>query len=162
MHVTLSHAEERLARHVALRRRVTSLRAGLSPRYGPRGNLLVLDRLGASGEVAAARALGLTYTPRLLAAGRKGDVHGVEVRTRSQEWHDLIVHPADADERPFVLVVLVDPWRVWRVVGWLPGAEAKRERWWRDPAGGRPAYFVPQRHLRPIETLRAQVGGRRA
>jgi hypothetical protein len=27
------------------------------------------------------------------------------------------------------------------------------EKFWADPARGRPAYFVPKEHLHPIETL---------
>jgi hypothetical protein len=38
--------------------------------------------------------------------------------------------------------------------GWCYGSEAMDEKYWADPARGRPAYFVPQSQLRSMESLK--------
>jgi hypothetical protein len=41
-----------------------------------------------------------------------------------------------------------------RIVGWIPGKDAKQEKYWRtDIANREPAWFVPQANLRDIEKL---------
>ena len=48
----------------------------------------------------------------------------------------------------------------YRVHGGMYAREAKQEKYWKDPAGGRPAYFVPQRSLfhRPIAVFHNTTG----
>jgi hypothetical protein len=38
--------------------------------------------------------------------------------------------------------------------GWCYGEEAMRDKFWADPARGRPAYFVGQSFLRSMESLK--------
>jgi len=40
------------------------------------------------------------------------------------------------------------------VHGWIASEDAMQEQWRKDPAGGRPAYFVPQAKLSPLEALK--------
>lgn len=35
----------------------------------------------------------------------------------------------------------------YRVTGWIEGRAGKQAPYWRDPVGGRPAFFVPQAAL---------------
>jgi hypothetical protein len=128
-----------------------NLKLGRRDAYAFRGNGLAAHRLGAVGEYAVAKSLGLFWDgPGEL---RAPDVGLLEVRTRSRHSFDLIVHPRDPDERAVVLVTCEE--YVFRIHGWIWARDAKRERWWRDPAGGRPAYFVPQSALYDLSHLSA-------
>jgi hypothetical protein len=33
----------------------------------------------------------------------------------------------------------------------MKGSDAKRDEWWRNPHGHRPAWFVPQEALTPVK-----------
>jgi hypothetical protein len=65
----------------------------------------------------------------------------------------LIMHDDDKDEKPYILGLVgmeyVD------FVGWLWGREGKQQKFWCDKGrNGRPAFFVGQEFLRPIEALK--------
>ena len=79
-----------------------------------------------------------------------GDVGEFQVRHTHRENGCLIVHPADKDDAPFILVTGLLPNYV--VHGSILGADAKNLEWWRE-GDGRPAYFVPQSALTPIASL---------
>jgi hypothetical protein len=82
----------------------------------------------------------------------EGDIEGgLEVRHTDRLDGCLIIHPKDSDEHPFVLVV--GEVRQMRIVGYLPGREGKKKRYWRVRGVRCPAYFVPQQVLRPIGDL---------
>jgi len=101
---------------------------------------------GALGEMAFAKYLGIFWSGAHEFRGR--DVGGYEVRTRSRHDYDLIVHRNDADGAKFVLLTGINGRYIVR--GWILGSDAKREEWWADPAGGRPAFFVPQSALKDL------------
>jgi hypothetical protein len=63
----------------------------------------------------------------------------------------LIVQKGECPERKFVLVTIDSGETL--LHGWCYGEEAMEERFWADPARGRPAYFVPKENLRPMSTL---------
>jgi hypothetical protein len=107
---------------------------------------------GAAGELAFAKATGLYWSGNLgnLAAD---DVGPFQVRTRSRHEFDLILHDTDPDDRAFVLMTGLLPNYVVR--GWIFARDGKLREYWKDPAKGRPAYFVPQAALRPIAELQA-------
>lgn len=111
------------------------------------------DGMSAVSECWVAELLGRAW----LSQGRgrdkaeDGDVEGgVQVRWTPRVEGSLIVHPADLDWQPFVLVVGAQ-WP-FRVAGWTFGAEAKAKRWWREDVRN-PAYFVPQTRLDALATL---------
>lgn len=79
------------------------------------------------------------------------DVSSIQVRTRTKHSYDLIVHPDDPDEKVFVLVTGLPP--RFRVHGWAIGAFCKDMKHWKDPAGGRPAFFVPKSELIQMSEL---------
>lgn len=111
----------------------------------------------AGGELAAAIVYRLPWTgcyyrslhPKPADIGR-----ATEVRSRSQTWHNLIVHPEDPDDWKFVLVHIDGDFE-YEVCGCISGARAKNPDWWKDPAGGRPAFFVPQTALTPAPQLQS-------
>lgn len=64
----------------------------------------------------------------------------------------LLVHPRDDDHDLFILVVVNG--RNLEIKGWMTGSEAKDKKYWGDKfKNRRPAYWVPQRDLRPFSTL---------
>jgi hypothetical protein len=64
----------------------------------------------------------------------------------------LIVQKGENPDKRFVLVTIQDQKTL--LHGWCHGREAMKDEFWADPAGGRPAYFVGQSFLRPMESLK--------
>lgn len=148
--ITLTPAEYVHAAQAGFLRQAANVCRGRRDAHGYSGDGYDIHVLGAVGEYVVARALGLFWAgPGRLAAP---DVGTLQVRTRSQADYDLIVHPRDADDAVFVLVTGQELRYVVR--GWMYGRDAKQRHFWRDPAGNRPAFFVPQACLRRIEELR--------
>jgi hypothetical protein len=59
------------------------------------------------------------------------------------------------DESPDKILVLVTiQHRITLIHGWIQANEAMKEQWKKDPAGGRPAYFVPKTELQSLSTLK--------
>lgn len=163
MTVRLSLSEIQIAYAVAGQRAVYNMKVGAQHRHGASQGLDsdVLDIIGCRGEMAVAKALNLFWSG---AVGNysAADVGGfVEVRSAMQPGHSLILHPDDRDEAPFVLCYVTRKPEI-ELLGWLWGRDGKAQRYWSDPSGkNRPAFFVPQRELRPmpelIEILRPKV-----
>jgi hypothetical protein len=106
---------------------------------------------GAGGECAVAKALKLYWSGSVDTFKREGDVGDLEVRTRSEDWHELLIRP---DDPSAIYVLVVGKIPHFRLVGWIHSSVAKQRNDWLKPHGGRPpAYFVPQSELRPIEEL---------
>jgi hypothetical protein len=111
--------------------------------------------LGAAGEVAVASYLGLKEHLFKEKEARRGSDDlpgGIDVKTRSKAAYDLIVQRNESPGKKFVLVTVENQQTL--IHGWCYGYEALQEQYWADPARGRPAYFVPKEHLRPMETLK--------
>lgn len=104
---------------------------------------------GALGEIAFAKWANLfpsgAFTLNAVDVGR------FEVRTRSRQGYDLIVHPKDKDDAIFILVVGIDG--TYELQGWIRGADAKQQRHWNEPVKGRAAFFVRREFLNPMDTL---------
>ncbi len=152
MDVRLTWMELYQAAQVGAVRQIEALKLNRPDRYGYSGDGWSIHITGAAAELAVAKASGrywhaLATRPSTL----PGDVGRMQVRWTSRRDGDLILHPDDGDETPFILVVGAAP--TFTLVGWVLGFEGKRSEWWRDPAGGRPAFFVPQAELTPVEVL---------
>jgi len=122
-------------------------------RYDARGDIDALNVTGCLGELAVARYLRAPWvaaTPRF--AHQPTDVAHVQVRTTPLGNGRLLVHPADPDDQPFVLA-RTHRAPVVELVGWILGADAKRDDWWRALQPGRPCYVVPNGALAPLDTL---------
>ena len=116
---------------------------------------LDIHLLGAAGEVAVASYLGMKEHLFKETEARRGSDDlpgGIDVKTRSKTRYDLIVQKNEDVRKKFVLVTIENQKTF--LHGWCYGHEAMQERFWADPARGRPAYFVTKEHLRPMETLR--------
>ena len=114
---------------------------------------LDIHLLGAAGEMAVASYLGMKHELYKETEAKRGsdDLPGIDVKTRSKANYDLIVQKNEDPKKKFVLVTIENQQTL--LHGWCYGHEAVDARYWADPARGRPAYFVPQSALHPMETL---------
>ncbi len=122
------------------------------PRFGDKA--LQVHLLGAAGEMAVASYLGLKHELYKETEAKRGsdDLPGIDVKTRSKKHYDLIVQKNESPSKKFVLVTIENQETL--LHGWCYGEEAMMDEYWADPARGRPAYFVPQKALRSMESLR--------
>lgn len=151
--VKLTLPEVMVAAIVGVMRRLQDLRAERHDRYGleSKHNAWQIDIEGACAEMSVAKWLGV-YWAGALGNLRANDAGPLQVRSSSRANARLIVHPADADDRVFVLVIGSAPW--YRLTGWILARDAKAEKFWTDPGTKRPAYFVPQASLRPMSEVK--------
>jgi hypothetical protein len=150
--------ERRLAMEEGMRRQSVNEAKGLrgrnkGPRFGDKA--LEVHLLGAAGEMAVASYMGLKehlYAEREARRGSDDLPGGIDVKTRSKHKYDLLVQRRSDPAKKFVLVTIENQKTL--LHGWCYGSEAMDEKYWADPARGRPAYFVPQSALRPMESLK--------
>jgi hypothetical protein len=140
----------------AFRRQAVNEIKGLKGRNGGTATgamALTIHLLGAAGEMAVASHLGLKEFLYKEAEAKRGscDLPGIDVKTRSRHSYDLIVQKNESPEKKFVLVTIQDKKTV--IHGWIRGKDAMKKEYWSDPAGGRPAYFVPKTALMPMSAL---------
>jgi hypothetical protein len=141
----------------AFRRQAVNEIRGLKGRNGGATTgamALTIHLLGAAGEMAVASYLGLKDHLYQEAEAKRGscDLPGnIDVKTRSKAGYDLIVQKDESPEKKFVLVTIENKKTL--IHGWICAKDAMKECFWADPAGGRPAYFVPKTALRPMNTL---------
>jgi hypothetical protein len=148
--VKLDSSEYYMAMQSGCMRQVQNRSIGRPHYYGaPTDRAEQFHINGSVGEACVAKHLGKYW----LGTGTFGgsDVEQYEVRSTSRPDGDLILHDYDKDDRPYISVYVSEGVGVIR--GWLLGKEGKKKEFWRDPAKGRPAYFVPTSRLRPIDTL---------
>jgi hypothetical protein len=148
--------EREAACREAFRRQAINEIRGLKGRNGGVATgamALTIHLLGAAGEMAVASHLGLKEFLYKETEAKRGscDLPGIDVKTRSRHSYDLIVQKNESPNKKFVLVTIQDKKTV--IHGWIRGKDAMKEQYWSDPAGGRPAYFVPKTALMPMSTL---------
>jgi hypothetical protein len=150
--------ERQQAMEEGLRRQGFNESKGLRGRNGGAwqgSKALDIHLLGAAGEMAVASFLSMKEHLYQETEARRGSDDlpgGIDVKTRSKTCYDLIVQKQENPEKRFVLVTIESQKTL--LHGWCYGHEAMQERFWADPARGRPAYFVGKEHLRPMETLK--------
>lgn len=151
-----SDEERMLAMEEGHRRQRVNEERGLrgrnkGPRFGPKA--LEVHLLGAAGEVAVASFLGLKHELFKEQEAKRGscDLPGIDVKTRSKHCRDLIVQKNEDPRKKYVLVTIEKQQTL--IHGWCYGQEAMIDEHWSDPAGGRPAFFVPQSKLRPLAEI---------
>jgi hypothetical protein len=150
--------ERRLAMEEGMRRQTVNEAKGLrgrnkGPRFGDKA--LEVHLLGAAGEMAVASYMDLKehlYSEQEAKRGSDDLPGGIDVKTRSKHKYDLLVQRRSDPGKKFVLVTIENQKTL--LHGWCYGSEAMDEKYWADPARGRPAYFVPQSVLRSMESLK--------
>lgn len=110
---------------------------------------------GCIGELAVAKCLDIQWDRSVGTYKSRPDLGvNIEVRHRSNPEFQLIVRNDDKDDSVYILSRGMPP-NVIEVVGWIHGAEAKNSAYLKDHGGyGRPAYFVPDDMLNPMEQLK--------
>lgn len=123
-----------------------------NPQEHPKENPWQSDIEAAMAEYALAKVINEVWYG-------KGDPRGIDVGQENQVRHTLLPHGSlivqkekDKPTDIFWLVTGCDG--KYKVHGWMQGAEAKQEKYWADPTGNWPAYFVPQSDLRSIADYR--------
>lgn len=151
--VTLTLAECLLACQVGTARQLSAIVQGKQNSHGFRGQGFDIHILGAAGELALAKALGIYWTGHINTFKQPDLGTNIQVRTRSSHTYDLIVRDGDADDELFVLVTGTLPaFHIW---GWIRGGDAKQREYLKT-YGSRPeAFFVPHDALHPLATLRS-------
>jgi hypothetical protein len=105
---------------------------------------------GALGEIATAKFLNI-YWDSSVNTWKTEDLRGIQVRTRSKDYYDLIVRKDDPDEDIYVLVT--GRYGKYIIRGWIEGSKAKNPQWIQPYGDRERAYFVPQKLLNPMETI---------
>jgi hypothetical protein len=151
-----SDEERQQAMEEGLRRQGFNESKGLRGRNGGAwkgSKALDIHLLGAAGEMAVASYLGLKQHLYKETEARRGsdDLPGIDVKTRSKSRYDLIVQKGSDARKKYVLVSIENQKTL--LHGWCYGEEAMQERFWADPARGRPAFFVPKNFLHPMSSL---------
>ncbi len=128
----------------------------------PGTNAERIHQLGVGGEYALSLFTGIQWTGRFFSAAtlkkkvRKGGSipdlgSDIEVRTRTKQWHELLVHRNDPKAWRYVLVRFSAPNR-YELVGWQYGTEVKQSQYWKRHLPY-PAFAYPTPMLRSIEEL---------
>ena len=153
-----SDEDKELVRAEAVRRQLVNEKKGLKGRNGGPADgdkALFFHKLGAAGELAVADYLQLReflYQETEAKRGSSDLPPNIDVKTRSRHDYDLI---CQLDEKPGKILVLVTIQnKITLLHGWIKSEDAMKEQWKKDPARGRPAYFVPQSALLPLIDLR--------
>jgi len=149
----LTPSEMRLAALVEVERRVDNLYNYRAARHGADDGWTIGIE-GAAAEMAFAKMIGVFWSGAVGNLKAK-DVGLLQVRSTQRDDGCLILHKWDSDDDVFVLMVGTAPRFDCR--GWLRAADGKTEEFWRDPIGGRPAYFVPQSKLRLYRKAHAKM-----
>lgn len=147
--------EWKMAIGVAADRQLSAIKKGLKDSVNKKKHWvddLTYHAYGVIGEMAAAKVLGLTFTGSVDTFRNHPDLAGVEVRLRSNPSWQLIVRDNDKDNAKYLLVRGVPPSAV-EVVGWIMGRDAKNPAWLRSYGNLKPAYFVPDSELIPVEKI---------
>jgi hypothetical protein len=144
--IILDGSEMMLAASAGVMRRIENLKkTGRSGEpYGFDENVSwQIDIEGAMGEFALAKHLGVFWHGK----GKIGgwDVGTCDARTTRHSHGSLIIHPQDRDEKTVWLLTGQNGKYIVR--GFIKAGDAKQQKYWKDPLGGMPAFFVPQSDL---------------
>lgn len=160
--VTLNWSELMIAGTVALQRRAKHCIRGESARYGAPSSgheIWEYDIFACYAEIAVAKYLNLYWNDVGPEAANCDVGSMVGVRTRMKRTYRLILHKGDQDHVPFVSTWCNPP--IIELTGWILAQDGKLERYWSDPTGNRPAYFVPTENLKQMSDLHSWVSDNR-
>lgn len=149
--VTLTEKEMRWAAYEGANRQIENVLAGRKDAYGFDGDRFEAHILGCMGELAYAKAKSRYWSGAGLGYADGEDVGHIQIRTRPKHEYELFVREADPDNAWFVLVTGQPP--TLRIRGYIKGADAKRQEWWRA-LPKRPdvfSFWVPTDALRTFD-----------
>lgn len=154
--ITLTSAEWAISNAVAALRQVSNEAVARKDAHGASASLGMEAHIqGAAAEAAVAKWRNVWWAGALNNL-RAADVGRLQVRSTEHPNGCLLLHRTDPDDDVFILAIGKAP--TFRLFGWIRAADGKQEKFWRDPKGGRPAFFVPQSALRPIVQRASERG----
>jgi hypothetical protein len=150
--IVLTDADQAYAAQVAAERNGNAELRGYRPSgLQPRNRTGPDHLIGACGELAVCRWLGVRWDTDLTRF-RLADVRDdIEVRTGRHPWGGLPVRLDDSPEKNYLLAIAKPPGV--SLVGWLPGKVAKQRRYIHKWPRGNTTYLIPQRELWPLHKL---------
>ena len=152
--VRLTEMELSMAAHVAFIRQIVSMRKGYTPRWGDVNRGWLNNLLGAFGEAAAAKYLGVYW------GGGNNDIRASDVgdyEVRYNSYGDkayLRINDQDKPAKKYILVTGEPP--EFKLQGWLLGSEGMRQEYRDTPLNntpGKDCYWVPISKLNPMSEL---------
>lgn len=155
LNIKLSWYEILHAAYAGVSRSVSGMKDGRSLEPGRNGERFGQDCIGAIGEFAVSKVLGMHWSPAVgfLDTGI-GDVGGVQVKSTSRGNGSLILRLNDEDRFRFVLCRMPSLPLV-EIAGWIQGHAGKDPQYWRETDAARgihqAAFFVPQIALVSID-----------
>lgn len=152
--ITLAKHEIRMAVYVGVERALIALfrnSTGFNVAKNPNHTRWAYDIEAAAAEYAAAKGLGLLWdgsynTFKQADIGKK-----IQVRHTKESGNCLIIRPDDKKDEIFVLVIGSIP--NFYIMGGIVGGNAMHEKYLREYNNGPPAYFVPQKDLKPVSEI---------
>jgi hypothetical protein len=160
--IELTWPELWLAINAGVLRRLNGVRNRRAEPYGVRPTAAWNDDInGSIGELALAKYLGIFWSGTV---GRLDlpDVGRLQVRSKTQADHRLVVLNSDDDAHLFVSVLVGIP--VCNLCGWMSARDAKDPAWLLPDESKPDRFFVPNTALLPMEMLRdampAELGAR--
>lgn len=145
------------AAQVGVTRRIDNLRRlNVSEPHGTPDEAWYADITGACGELVVAKFVDRFWSGQL-GNYKARDAGPVQVRTTRYTDGHLLLYDTDVDDHPFVLVFGEAP--EFTMAGWLYAREGKLPLYARVTPHGKPAYWVPQRALKPMASLKDALGG---
>lgn len=116
---------------------------------------LTIHILGAAGEMAVAKYMNMKeylYKEKHAKRGSCDLPHNIDVKTAGKHSYRLIVQNKESKNKKYVLVTIEN--KEILIHGWIDGDKAMNEKFWCDPKGGRPAFFISKEHLNNMEILK--------
>lgn len=151
VHVVLTWQELRAAAGCGVTRRIVSLHQGNNAHVHTRHSNWSTDIDGAAAELAAAKVLGLFWSPSVNTF-KAPDVGSIQVRSTSYASGHLLVRPNDPDDAVFLF--LRGSYHRWEVVGSIRSSSAKQPAFWRPGNGSEVGcWWVPDHALTPFVTI---------
>jgi hypothetical protein len=150
--IELTWPELWLAINAGVLRRLNGVRHRRTEPYGARPTAAWNDDInGCIAELALAKYLGLFWSGTV---GRLDlpDVGILQVRSKTQRDHRLVILKSDDDAKPFVSVLVEIP--VCHLCGWMLARDAKQPAWLLPDPSMPDRFFVPNTELEPMEKLR--------
>jgi hypothetical protein len=156
VNVTLTPHEMALAAQAGARREIQAAMRARKEAHGHDAARPWIDHIeGACAELAVAKVSDHYWRPVVdeplhTLQQDVGQSGRVQVRSTPRANGALILHLNDDPEARFLLVVGARG--TYQIVGWIRGADGMANTFWRDPGTGRPAFFIPQPVLLPLNT----------
>lgn len=155
MRVELSWAEIWLAVQAGNLRRLNGVKHRRAEPYGARPTAAWNDDInGSIAELALAKYLDVFWSGTV---GRIDlpDVGVLQVRSKTEQDHRLVILRSDDDAKPFVSVFVGVP--TCHLCGWMHARDAKRAEWLLPDPSKPDRFFVPNSELLPVDLLRKMV-----